>query len=261
MILVHKSDPHDWQGDVISDLKKQSDMWQGDLTSEPKREPDFRRKADRERHLTEQKLAQNTTAKQVTNVPNCETGLRETSQNNDAHFSRENSFTEISQGSYSDVSQENLNRNNHIHGASNNLHQITQDDYNQSRPVSMDHSSEEMNSEQKKNEIWQGEGYVDTHRSTEVWQQGQSTSDGGRQPEQMRIEELMELKRSTDYWPTGIPLDASRHGEYFHGDNIPDPRKQIEFWQGQTLPEHKQENDQMQGQLTTLHNLSYSSQS
>ncbi|XP_060554863.1 zinc finger protein 595-like [Ruditapes philippinarum] len=259
MILVHKSDPHDWQGDVISDLKKQSDMWQGDLTSEPKREPDFRRKADRERHMKEETLAQNTSSKQVTDIQNCETNMQETSQNNGVHFSRENSFTDISQGSYSEMNSEDLNRNDHNHRSLNNLHPITPDEYNHNRSVNMDHGSEEVNTEQKKNEFWRGDGYVDPARPSEVWHQG--TGESGRQSEQIRIEELIELKRPTDYWPAGIPLDASRHSEFFHGDNIPDPRKQIEFWQGQTLPEQKQDNDQMPGQLTTLQNLNYSSQS
>lgn len=30
MILVHKKDPHDWQGDVISDLKRPRDFWPDD---------------------------------------------------------------------------------------------------------------------------------------------------------------------------------------------------------------------------------------
>ncbi|XP_045204445.2 zinc finger protein 729-like [Mercenaria mercenaria] len=255
MILVHKSDPHDWQGDVISDLKKQGDMWQGDLTSEPKKEPDFRRKADRERHFQlEQASDGNSAAEQAMERQNCETGRQEPSQNSDGHFSREDSYTEVNQCSYNEMSQESSNTTNQ--DGSNSLQQIGPDGSGQSRTIGMSQGGEGMNSELKKTEFWRGDGYVDSHRPADAWQAGAS-----RQPEQMRLEDLMELKRSAEYWPAGIVLDASRHSEYFHGDNIPDPRKQIEFWQGQTVPEQKQQNDQMQGQLTTLQNLNYSNQS
>ena len=36
MILVHKKDPHNWQGDVISDLKRPREFWPEDWEQDPK---------------------------------------------------------------------------------------------------------------------------------------------------------------------------------------------------------------------------------
>ncbi|KAL4230744.1 hypothetical protein ACF0H5_011119 [Mactra antiquata] len=236
MILVHKSDPHDWQGDVISDLKKQGDLWQGDLTSEPKKEPDFRRKADRERIHNSTTSVDKVKPEHMTGVPvsSFQENQNEMSQGNDCK--------------YSDVNP--LNNQNNLHsmvdmnqsGSSNNL---------------IDNNTNTESNRQSN--YWRNDGFLDGHRSNDTWNPGNM----GRQQEQVRVDGMMGMKRPGEYFPQGIVLDATRHGnEYFHGDNIPDPRKQIEFWQGQTIPDGKQhQSDQLQNQLTTLQNMNYHSQS
>lgn len=241
MILVHKSDPHDWQGDVISDLKKQGDMWIGDLTAEPKKEPDFRRKADRERHMTDNTVSENT-GEQKCERQNSEIRKHE-SQDSEGNFRADVSNSERSQEGVSNVNtsvSNNLGQN-----GPNNFNNMVSDTLSQSRNIGLNQNGEEgINSELKKSEFWR-DGFTDGQRSSDVWHAGAS-----RQPELV-----------PEYWPAGVVLDASRHGDYYRGDNIPDPRKQIEFWQGQAIPEQKQQNDQIQGQLTTLQNLNYGSQS
>lgn len=234
MILVHKSDPHDWQGDVISDLKKQGELWQGDLTSEPKKEPDFRRKADRERLLGS---ANTTTNTETTNNEN----LTATPTN------------ELSHGN-----EDSMNDMNHLN-SQNNIHGLVANEISHggSNNVILEDNSNPETSRQS--DYWRGDTYTESHRPVETWHSGNVA----RQPEPMRVDSIMGLKRADQYYQQGMVVDTSRHSsEYFHGDNIPDPRKQIEFWQGQTIPDGKQHsNDQMHSHLTTLQNMNYHSQS
>lgn len=250
MILVHKSDPHDWQGDVISDLKKQNDMWQGDLTSEPKNSPDFRRKADRER----QQMIDNTSGEQNNGAQNSRFANHD-SQDSDVNFTVKQSGSEVSHEGASDINA-GISNINAVQNSPNNINNMVPEGLNQNNSIRLNqHVNEGMNSDLKKADFWR-DGFIDGQRSSDIWGAGVS-----RHQEQMRVEEMIELKRSAEYWPAGVVLDASRHNEYYQGDNIPDPRKQVEFWQGQAIPEQKQAPDHMQGQLTTLQNLNYNSQS